>query len=170
MTMKKISSVNSHHIASLQLRRILVPIDFSEYSKNALTFAISIAEQFHSELILIYVVEPAIYPADLGFGQVALPNIERELSTRGKAELEQLIASQVKHGVSARSMIRNGKPFLEILAAAKDEDIDLIVIATHGHTGVEHLLFGSTAEKVVKKAHCPVLMVPLRKNVSSASE
>jgi nucleotide-binding universal stress UspA family protein len=151
------STKHSHD--DVRLRRILVPIDFSDYSKNALNYAVTLAKQFQSELLLIYVVEPAIYPPDLGFGQVPLPNIERELSDRGKSGLDQLVKTNIPQNLSTHTIIKTGKPFLEIINTATEERIDLIVIATHGHTGVEHLFFGSTAEKVAKKAHCPVLMV-----------
>ncbi len=149
------------HTAALDLgiKKILVPIDFSEHSKNALRHAITYAKQFDAELVLIYVVEPTVYPADLSFGQVAFPSIERELSQRGKEELDELAKKQAGKHVRVRTVIRTGKPFLEIIDAAQREHVDLIIIATHGHTGVEHLLFGSTAEKVVRKAHCPVLVV-----------
>ncbi len=143
----------------VSLKKILVPIDFSEYSKDALTYANTLAEQFDSKLILVYVVEPIVYPSDLGFGQVAMPNIEPEFTARGKTGLAQLIKDHVKAGLTARAVVRTGRAFLEILATAKEEHVDLIVIATHGHAGVEHLIFGSTAEKVVKRARCPVLMV-----------
>jgi nucleotide-binding universal stress UspA family protein len=143
----------------VSLKRILVPIDFSEHSKDALTYANTLAEQFRSELILVYVVEPIVYPSDLGFGQVAMPNLEPEFTARGKAGLAQLIKEHVMAGLTARAIVQTGRAFLEILNTAKEEHVDLIVIATHGHAGVEHLIFGSTAEKVVKRARCPVLMV-----------
>jgi nucleotide-binding universal stress UspA family protein len=143
----------------LHIEQILVPIDFSEHSKHALQYAVSFAKQFNSELILIYVVEQQVYPADLSFGQVAVPGFEQELRDRAKKELEELIKTSITGGVKARPVVQSGKPFLEILDTAEDEEVDLIIIATHGHTGVEHLLFGSTAEKVVRKASCPVLVV-----------
>jgi len=143
----------------IALKHILVPIDFSEYSKNALRYAVSFAKHFNAELLLVYVVEPAIYPADFSFGQVTLPNIEKEFRERGKKELDKLVHSEIKNQVKAQTMVCTGKPFIEILKVAKQENIDLIIIATHGHTGVEHILFGSTAEKVVRKAPCPVLVV-----------
>lgn len=142
-----------------QLKRILVPIDFSDYSKKALKYAISFAQQFNAELYLVYIVEPAIYPADFSFGQVTLPNFENELRNRGKQELEKLVSTYIAGSVPARTIVKSGKSFLEIINTAREEDIDLIIIATHGHTGVEHILFGSTAEKVVRKAPCPVLVV-----------
>lgn len=145
-------------LTGLAIRRILVPIDFSEYSKNALRYAVPFAKHFGAELIVLYVVEPTIYPADFSFGHVGLPNIEEELRKQSAEELERLAKSIAKK-VSVRHEIRTGRAFLEIIEAAKEEEADLIIIATHGHTGVEHILFGSTAEKVVRKAHCPVLTV-----------
>ena len=140
-------------------KRILVPIDFSEYSKKALGSSIALAKTFHAELILIYVVESAVYPADFGFGQVTIPGIEAEMTERGEAELGKLVKQQIAGAVPSRTIVCGGKPFLEIIKAAQEEKADLIVIATHGHTGVEHILFGSTAEKVVRKAPCDVLVV-----------
>jgi nucleotide-binding universal stress UspA family protein len=141
------------------LERILVPIDFSEHSKNALYYAASFSRTFDAELLLVFVVEETVYPTDFGFGQVIPPSLERELYERGTRELDKLLHSPRVEGCRARSIVRTGKPFIEIISAAEEERADLIIIATHGHTGVEHLLFGSTAEKVVRKAPCPVLVV-----------
>ena len=145
--------------ASLQIRRILVPIDFSEHSKNALKYAIPFAQKFKASIDLIYVVEPTVYPADFSFGQIGFPNVEEELRTRGSDELENLIKKEIADKVISRKIVRTGKPFYEINQYALEENISLIIIATHGHTGMEHILFGSTAEKVVRKAPCPVLVV-----------
>ncbi len=145
--------------SKIRLRRILVPIDFSEFSKNALKYAIPFAQQFQASIDLLYVVEPAIYPADFSFGQVGFPNVEEELRKRGTEELENLMKKEIGRRLPARFSVRTGKPFYEINQYAKEEEVDLIVIATHGHSGVEHILFGSTAEKVVRKAPCAVLVV-----------
>lgn len=142
-----------------QIQRIVVPIDFSEYSKRAFRYAIDFAQTFGAEMILVYVVEPIVYPADFSFGQVALPSMERELQDRSSEQLSALIAKEVPEGMPARCVIRSGKPFVEIIQLAKEENADLIIIATHGHSGIEHVLFGSTAEKVVRKAPCPVLSI-----------
>ncbi len=144
----------------LGIHRILVPIDFSEHSKNALQYAIPYAVQFKAHLDLLYVVEPTIYPADFSFGQVGFPNIEEELRKRGSEELQSLVKNEVKNRVDAEATVRTGKPFYEIYEFAKEKNIDLIIIASHGHTGVEHILFGSTVEKVVRRSPCPVLVVP----------
>jgi nucleotide-binding universal stress UspA family protein len=141
------------------INRILVPIDFSAHSKNALKYAIPMAEQFGATLHLVYVVEPTIYPADLGFGQVVMPGVEDELREKGGEELKNLIGEEIGARVKATSAVRTGKPHQEILLEAEEKNIDLIVIATHGHTGVEHILFGSTAARIMRLAKCPVLII-----------
>jgi nucleotide-binding universal stress UspA family protein len=144
---------------AITLRKILVPIDFSEYSKKALHYAIPFARQFNAKILLLYVVEPTIYPADFSFGQIGMPNVENELRVKGEQELQELITNEIKGAVAAEALVKVGLPFVEVVSYAKDEGVDLIIVATHGHTGVEHILFGSTAEKIVRKAPCPVLVV-----------
>jgi nucleotide-binding universal stress UspA family protein len=139
------------------IKNILVPIDFSDYSKNALRYAVQFAKNFQAKMFLIYVVEPIIYPADFSMGQVAIPSMDADLQNRAKEELKNLANNFVDTSLELETIIKTGKPFVEINETAKEIDADLIIMATHGHTGVEHLLFGSTAEKVVRKAPCPVL-------------
>ena len=155
---RKVSTAASRTKSALSVKRVLVPIDFSGYSLEALDYAKRFAKLFNAELLLLHVVEPTVYPTDFSFGQIALPNIEGELHRRSEEELQRLSQNMSKE-VRVRGMTRLGKPFLEITDAAKEYDVDLIIIASHGHTGVEHILFGSTAEKVIRKAHCPVLTV-----------
>ncbi|MCX7876738.1 MAG: universal stress protein [Melioribacteraceae bacterium] len=138
------------------IKKILVPIDFSDYSKNALKYAADFAKNFSAKLFLIYVVEPMIYPADFSMGQIAIPSTDIDIHNRAEEELKKL-ADEIDKDLQVETIIKTGKPFVEINETARENDIDLIIIATHGHTGVEHLLFGSTAEKVVRKAPCPVL-------------
>ncbi|HRI47096.1 MAG: universal stress protein [Ignavibacteriaceae bacterium] len=141
------------------INKILVPIDFSEYSKPAISFSKDLAKIFNSELILVHVVEPILYPPDFSMGQVALPPLTIDVDSAAKEELERLIKNEIGDEFKTSSLIRTGKPFVEIVDAAIELDIDLIVISSHGRTGVEHILFGSTADKVVQKAPCPVLTV-----------
>jgi len=143
----------------IKLQRILVPIDFSDHSMNALKYAVSFAQQFKASIDLIYVIEPAVYPADFSFGQIGFPNVEEELHKHVSEEFENLIKKDIYGKVISRKAVRTGKPFYEINQYAQERDIDLIIIATHGHTGMEHILFGSTAEKVVRRSPCPVLVV-----------
>ena len=141
----------------LEIKKVLVPIDFSDYSKSSLRYAVNFAKQFGAEIYLIYVLEPVIYPPDFSMGQIAIPSINAEWDERAREELENLAKTEIPEGVNVKTILKNGKPFLEIIDTASEENIDLIIIATHGHSGVEHILFGSTAEKVVRKAPCPVL-------------
>lgn len=141
----------------ITIKKILVPIDFSEYSKASLRYAVSFAKKFNAEINLIYVVEPIIYPPDFSMGQIAIPSMDIELDKRAEVELQKLIETEINGVLKSEIIIRTGKPFIEIIETASEKDIDLIIIATHGHSGVEHILFGSTAEKVVRKAPCPVL-------------
>ncbi len=139
------------------IKTILVPIDFSDYSKAALNYAIDFAIHFKADLHLVYVIEPAIYPADFSMGQIAYPKVDEDMSERAKTELTDLAKEVIGESLRWNIIIKMGKPFYEINSTASEVDADLIIIATHGHTGMEHLLFGSTAEKVVRKAPCPVL-------------
>ncbi len=139
------------------ISKVLVPIDFSDYSKSALKYAVNFVGYFKAELTLIYVVEPVIYPPDFSMGQIAIPSVDLEMDKRAIDELNKLAQQEIPSEIKVKTVVKTGKPFLEIIETAQDENVDLIIIATHGHTGVEHILFGSTAEKVVRKAPCPVL-------------
>ncbi len=139
------------------IKKILVPIDFSDYSKNALKYALEFSKSFNAKLYLVYVIEPLVFPADFSMGQISLPAMDVETTDRAKDELASLVKSEFGETNDVETIIKTGKPFVEINDTARDLDVDLIIIASHGHTGVEHLLFGGTAEKVVRKAPCPVL-------------
>jgi len=139
------------------IQKILVPIDFSDYSKSALKYAVNFCKNCKADMFLIYVVEPVIYPPDFSMGQIAIPSVNSEWDERARQELDKLAKEEIPSSVSVKTIIKTGKPFLEIIETAGELDVDLIIIATHGRSGVEHILFGTTAEKVVRKAPCPVL-------------
>jgi nucleotide-binding universal stress UspA family protein len=144
---------------TVSLKKILVPQDFSEYSLHALRYAVTFAELFKSELIVLHIVEPIVYPADFSFGQVSIPAMEEEIRKHSEEQLNELVEKEIPAGIRATPIIRVGKPFIEIVEVAKGENADLIVISSHGRTGMDHVLFGSTADKVVRKAPCPVLTI-----------
>lgn len=143
----------------LAIKKVLVPIDFSDYSKNALKYAVNFAKSFGADMTLIYVVEPIIYPPDFSMGQIAIPTISTEWDDRAREELDKLAKTEIPAEVKVKTLIKTGKPFVEIIETAAEEDIDIIIIAAHGHSAVEKILFGSTADKVVRKAPCPVLTI-----------
>lgn len=140
----------------MKIQKILVPVDFSDYSKKALGYAVDFAKTFNAKLYLIFVLEPQIYPADFTMGQV-IPTISTDFSDASKKELLRFADEVIGNKIPYETISKMGQPFYEIIETASEINSDLIIIATHGHTGVEHLLFGSTAEKVVRKAPCPVL-------------
>ncbi len=140
-----------------EIKKVLVPIDFSDYSKSSLRYAVNFVKSFNAALYLVYVIEPLIYPPDFSMGQIAIPSVDLEIDKRAEDELKNLAEKEIPEDIHTKTIVKTGKPFIEIIETAAEENIDLIIIATHGHTGVEHILFGSTAEKVVRKAPCPVL-------------
>jgi universal stress protein A len=142
----------------LHLKKILVPTDFSETSKKAVQYALRFAEQFGCEIALLYVVEPTtpIVEGPLGFEGFT----DKDEFSMAEKDLSALAAEAHTNGAhSVRSFVRIGHAPNEITKAAKDLDADLIIIATHGYTSWKHLCMGSTAERVVRTAPCPVLVV-----------
>src|SRR5262245_6913546 len=142
----------------LNLKKILVPIDFSPMSKKAFRDAARFAEQFGCQIVLLHVVEPvtAIAGTPLAVDIFAQPG---EDPTVAKAELECLAVVSGTRPNSFTSAVRVGHAPNEITKAAKEFDVDLIMMASHGYTSWRHLCIGSTAERVVRTAPCPVLVV-----------
>jgi nucleotide-binding universal stress UspA family protein len=141
----------------LQFNKILAPIDFSPASRNGLKHALRCAEEFGAELTLLYVLEP---PPSASL--VAIPGavvFSETDFTKAEKNLRSLVASVGHQSDEPRWKVRAGVPSHEIVEAAKEADVDLIVIATHGYTGWKHFCIGSTAERVVRAAPCPVLVV-----------
>ncbi len=146
-------------MATVNLRRLLFLRIFRSIRLHALKYAVTFAGLFGSELDRLHVVEPIVYPADFSFGQVSIPAMEEEIRKHSEEQLNDLIAKEIPGNIRTTSIIRVGKPFIEIVEISKSENADLIVISSHGRTGMDHVLFGSTADKVVRKAPCPVLTV-----------
>jgi universal stress protein A len=142
---------------ALSLKTIVVPIDFSPPSMTALRYATRLAEQFGSVIRLVHIVEPAPFLNDLP--NVALVRTDQEIAKEAKLKLQAIAQDEIEELVPVYPEVRIGKAYNEIVAAAKVSGADLIVIATHGYTGLKHALLGSTAERVVRHARCPVLVV-----------
>jgi len=141
-----------------KIKKILVPIDLSDLSKAALPWATLLAAQFKSKLVLLHVEEKL--PIDYLLGRELRSHTMVPLMKQAEAELEHLAGEQRKTtGANISVVVRDGKPFQEICHAAKALGADLIVLTTHGHTGLKHVRLGSTAERVVRHAQCPVLVV-----------
>jgi nucleotide-binding universal stress UspA family protein len=144
--------------AELKLTSILVPIDFSAPSKKALTYAVPFAKQFGAKLTLLHVIEPLITPDFADAYPLAEDNDKDEAAC--KERLEQIAKEQaIDPKLVEKTLVRQGRSFREIVDAARTLKSDLIIISTQGHTGLKHALLGSTTERVVHQAPCPVLVV-----------
>ena len=149
------------------IRRILVPIDFSEGSEDALLAAMSLAEKLGAKFAVLHVHEaPTFMGPDLELepplATQPLIEMEREITERLKMRLELFIRNVTNAEIPDLEIYeRAGEPSKAIVDAAKEANIDLIVMGTHGRTGLKHFVLGSVAERVVRHAPCPVLTVRL---------
>ncbi len=143
-----------------QIRRILVPVDFSPNSRKAVDYASAFAKQFGATLTFLHVVQ--LNYAYGEFGAIDFTAVEREMRAGAEKELAGLISAAAGTGLDARSMVREGSPPKVIADVARELQSDLLVISTHGYTGLRHVLMGSIAESVVRYAPCPVLVVRLQ--------
>ena len=140
-----------------RLNKILVPVDFSDFSTKALNYARAFAGQFGARIVLLHVVEPAVYPESSMLVATALDDLNNDLLRSAQKRLAELNKGSIGDRVPSELMVRLGRAYAEIAAAANELDVDLIILATHGYTGLKHVLLGSTAERVVRHAPCPVL-------------
>jgi universal stress protein A len=138
---------------------ILLATDFSKPAAHALDEAVLLAKCFKAGVLLVHAVEPPLQPAELAFVPVESAELERQVTESSRERLEKIARKLADDGISARAMVKIGNAWQVIAAAAEKERADMIVIATRGYTGLKHLLIGSTAERVVRHAHCPVMVV-----------
>ena len=142
----------------IDIQLILVPIDFSDQAAVVIDWATHLAEEHSSKILLLHV-----YHLPVEFQQLEGAYLPPDFWSNVKQEAEQQLASHSQkirtHQVEVEALVREGYPATVIVEAAESKGADLIVIGTHGHTGLKHLLLGSIAERVVQKAPCPVLTV-----------
>ncbi len=143
----------------LKISKILVPVDFSECSLHALDYALAFAEQFEARLVLLHVVEPAASADSYLSVAPVLEDTNQNIVEAGRERLETLCRRRLGNKVPFEMLVRMGRAHSEIPDTASAMGVDLIILATHGRTGLQHVLLGSTAEKVVRHAACPVLTV-----------
>ena len=149
----------------LPFHKIICPLDFSDPSYEALHSAAEMALHFQAEVVIVHVIPPAPpgIPADPRYAFAVLEDYEKAL--RGKAEEQfTVVVQSLPESIKFRNVIATGDAADEIVRLAKDESADLIVIATHGLTGWRHLIFGSVAEKVIRHADRPVLVIPVHES------
>lgn len=140
---------------------VLVAIDFSDSSDSAFQMALSMAKIFSAQLLVVHVINE---PVDLrGFyvPHISFERLEEEIQEGAEKMMESFCRTHIVDFEDFQKIIVSGLPFEEIIAQAEEKSADLIVIGTHGRSGLDHVLFGSTAEKVVRKSAVPVLTVRL---------
>ena len=149
----------------LSIKRIVVGTDFSDGADAAMSQAFALAAAFHATVDLVHVLEPGVLvaPASLGSmaladGTVLLEQIDRALAARAQQGAAE--------GLVCQSESLEGFPPRELVRHAKKTGADLIVVGTHGRTGIEHAIMGSVAERVVQRASCPVLVIPQTKTTN----
>lgn len=156
MVSEEISSAETGPCGGISLNRILVPVDFSDCSLEAVEYAALMAERHRASLTLLHVLEPVSYGLDFTLLHGGKREEMRERSTARLGDLTRALAGA---GIPADSQVRGGTPFESILDSAKTIPADLIVMGTHGRRGLSHALCGSVAEAVLRQSHCPVLTV-----------
>ena len=142
----------------MQITDILYPTDFSEGSKNAAPYARSMAEKYGARLHLLHVVYD-IATDTAWIGPLNMDKIYDEVKEGAKEELNRIARKHLDGVENLKQVVIVGKPFKEIVSYADDNNVGMIVMGTHGSKGIEGVLFGSTANRVVKRASCPVLTV-----------
>ena len=143
------------------IKRVLIPTDFSESSRHALKYAVDLNKLLRpaTRLYLLHVLQDFTEFSEYDLGPTILPQLYVEFEENAAKRLEEMVSTMVPPDVRCDTYILHGVPFHEIIQFAYRERIDLIIIGTRGRTGIKHVLFGHTAEKVVKKSPCPVLSV-----------
>jgi nucleotide-binding universal stress UspA family protein len=166
VTAAAVSSAKTSHVSAtgdtldlipqvLHLKSILVPIGFSDASLKALHYAVPFARQFGARLTLLHVVPPPPLIAEGGY----VPLSGEETLPAAEERLHKIAESIIGPGFTLRALTRSGFVHDTVLRVASEEKVDLIILNTHGYTGLKHLLVGSTAENILHHAPCPVLIV-----------
>ena len=145
----------------MQIRSILLPTDFSECGNYALSYAASFARTFKASIVCVHVIEPMV--PTVGYSGMTEPlpiaDISAQLEDSAERELPKLAECAECAGLDVEEVIVHGEAASEIVRVAKEREVDLIILSSHGRTGLGRILFGSTAEAVVRHAPCPVLVV-----------
>ncbi|RMD90895.1 MAG: universal stress protein [Calditrichaeota bacterium] len=139
--------------------KILVPVDFSEHSKSAVAHAKAITATYKARLYLLHVIEESIHPAFYVTGKSSVFELIPDIESKSKEFMAKLVKETKGPAVETEYFVLEGRAAQEIVKFSDKNDIDLIVIATHGLTGIEHFLLGSITEKVIRMANCPVFTV-----------
>ena len=141
----------------INIKNILCPVDHSDCSKEALKYAVSFAIKDNSKLYLLHVIDIRTFDESINAMTPQIPD-DKTLAQL-KTKLLDCIPEEMRDDMDVEALVVQGIPFVEIISTAKKNDVDMIVLGSHGRTGITHMMMGSVSEKVVRKAPCPVLTV-----------
>lgn len=142
----------------IKIKKILYPTDFSAYAAHAFPYVIDFAKKFRAHVTIIHVLLPPSYTFSFEF-PVDWSKIHKDMNEAAEFQISRVEKKLKKEKIKTGTIIEIGTPFTEIVQTAKELEIDLIIMATHGQGVVRHMLLGSTTEKVVRKAPCPALVI-----------
>lgn len=142
-----------------EIKKVLFSTDFSQDADEVLSYAISVAEKYGAEIDILHVVHQLADMTNFYVPHMSFDVIEAEMEDAARANLEKVCKEKLEGKIPYSISIRKGVPYREIISASEESGSDIIVMGTHGHTGIDHVLFGSTAEKVVRNSKVPVLTV-----------
>ncbi len=150
----------------IKLKKILCPVDFSACSTHALSYATDLSIKNKASLYLIHVVETHVNDVRDMLKQIDLLLDDKQIDEL-RVQLTSLIPDNIQKSITIETIIVKGIPYVEIIKTARDKQMDLIVMGTHGRTGLEHILIGSVAQRVIQKAPCPVFSIRLPEQIFS---
>lgn len=143
----------------VEIKKILFPCDLTENSSKILPYALSVSEKYDSMIYLLYVAEDLLKWGGFYIPHPSLSEYQRELLKSAEKHMDKICEEQLKSCPNFQKKIVSGDPAVEILRIIESDDIDMVIMGTHGRKGLEHTIFGSVAENVVKKSPVPVLVV-----------
>ena len=142
----------------IELKTILYPTDFSENADHARPYVVDFAKRFQAKVVLLHAVPPPTYAPAYEL-PIDLKQMDERIQEAAREKIEKLQVQISGEGIETETVVDVGSAFVEIIRNARERNVDLIILSTHGYGAVKHLLLGSTAERVVRKAPCPVLTI-----------
>ena len=148
----------------MEIKKILFATDFSEGSSNSLPYAVDMAKRYGAKLYFVHVIYDVATTSGWYVPHVSMDELYKDMEKNAKAQLEKSFIDEMRGFKDVEHVVLKGTPYEELARFAEENKVDLIVIGTHGRKGLDRMLFGSTAEQVVRHAPCPVLTVRLPKH------
>jgi nucleotide-binding universal stress UspA family protein len=143
----------------MKVEKILFPTDFSEGSFHALPFAVDLSKHYNSKLYILHVIYDVAKATNSHIPHVSSDELYKEMSAWAQGEIESCCIEEIRGLPNVEKVVLKGIPYEEVIEFAEKQKIDMIVMGTYGRKGLERFLFGSTAERVVRRAPCPVMTV-----------